>query len=122
MRVFDVVVGQVVQGLQHQDFEYGALVPGFASGRALAGLRRGTQFCLLEGRAKFGAEGFPWDQPIQRDQGVVLAVQALVAAFKIKETGLGQRESRGSCPALENPSFERLDRGIFRGAHNKKCG
>src|SRR4051812_1009975 len=90
--ILDLVVREVVEGLQNQRLEDDDLVPRLASGRGLPLLLR-----LAPNRAQLSAEILPGHDRVQDNQRVLLGIETAIALAEIEETGLTH-----SCPSLQS--------------------
>src|SRR3954452_12764240 len=114
--ILDLVVREVVEGLQNQRLEDDDLVPRLASGRSLPLLLRLAPNC-----AQLSAEILPGHNLVQENQRVLLGIETAISPAEIEEPRLTH-----SCPSLRNQHAAlssnscARERSIFRGAHKRR--
>src|ERR1700688_2523272 len=112
-QVFELLVSQIVQRLQHQDFEHQDRVVGLAAGGALPLLRLGTRH-----RLDLRTKALPRNCRLDQLKRIAFGADRLEPLVEIVEPHLPHSWSpSASSRESLNLICPRLARGIFRAAH-----
>src|SRR5947208_2459648 len=109
--VFRLIVGEIVERLQHQSLEDHDFIPRLASRQTLARRIAHAKLALDQRRLQLRPERFEGNHRRNRYERIILFVETFIASDQIEEAKL----SHANIPRSESRSFESDLRGGWKG-------
>jgi len=109
--VFRLIVGEIVERLQHQSLEDHDFIPRLASRQTLARRIARAKLALDQRRLQLRPERFEGNHRRNRYERITLFVETFIASDQIEEAKL----SHADIPRSESRSFESDLRGGWKG-------